>query len=215
MTSVVICDDQIIFIKALKYFFKLQSNIEVLGEARNGLEALKLLEDTKPQVCIIDLSMPLMDGVSLIQRLNEEKSPVKKIVLSQNSNQSWLERLITNEIDAFILKSDPKEHLLNAVELVATGEKYFSPAVATIFYKLLTSGTRFTSLSTIEVSLSQREKDVAIHTSKGLTVKEIADKLGCSLNTIKTHKANLMRKIEAKNSAEVTVWVFNHLKLPH
>ena len=157
--------------------------------------------------------MPEMDGITLVQKLNEQNSEIKKIVLSQNSGKEWLNRLISNEIDAFILKTDEKDHLLNAVEAVADGEKYFSPAVASIFYRLLSQPANVLESPILITPLSQREEEVALYTSKGFTVKEIALKLGCSENTIKTHKANLMRKIEARNSAEVTAWVLKNLHI--
>lgn len=213
MTSLFICDDQPFYINALKIYLKRQKNIKVIGEATDGVEAFSLIQATNPNICLIDLSMPKMDGVSLIEKLNSENPNIKKIVLSQNSGKQWLDRLISNEIDAFILKTDEKEHIINAVEAVTMGEKYFSPAVASIFYKLLLQTSNIETLVENTAILSKREQEVAIHTSKGLTVKVIATRLGCSENTIKTHRTNLMRKIEARNAAEVTAWVFKNLKI--
>lgn len=205
MTSIFICDDQPIYLAALKSFFNLQEGIHIVGEASNGVDALGMIINLRPDVCIIDLSMPKMDGVTLIQNLNKNKVQSKKVVLSQNSGKEWLDRLISNEIDGFILKTDDKNQLLNAVTAVSDGETYFSPAVATIFYRLLSKN----ETSSITSPLSSREHDVAILTSRGHTVKEVAKFLGCSENTIKTHKANIMRKTNSRNSAEITAWVLN------
>jgi DNA-binding NarL/FixJ family response regulator len=211
MISVFICDDQPIYLAALKSFFKIQGNIKVVGEAGNGQDAFKVISDTKPDVCIIDLSMPKMDGVNLIQNLHKHQISSKKIVLSQNSGKEWLDRLISNEIDGFILKTDNKEHLLNAVITVPEGDKYFSPTVATIFYRLLSKNSEAPAADGPS-PLSPREQEVAILTSKGCTVKEIAQLLNCSENTIKTHKASLMRKTNSRNSAEVTAWILSRAK---
>lgn len=211
MISLFICDDQPFYINTLKIYFKKQKNINVIGEAIDGTEALSLIHKRQPDICLIDLCMPKMGGVSLIKKLNSEKSKVKKIILSEDPGKEWLDQLISNEIDAFILKTDEKEHILNAIEAVVMGEKYFPPSVGSIFYKFLLQKQNFPRKPENTFSLSQREQEVAIHTSKGQTVKKIATLLGCSENTIKTHRANLMRKIEARNAADVTAWVLNNL----
>lgn len=207
--SLFLCDDQPIFRESIKTFISIQSNLEVCGQASNGQEALEAIIRLQPQICLIDLSMPYMDGASLIQELQKHELKTKIIVLSQHLSQDWLERLISNEIDGYILKSDGREFLLDAIWAVCSGDKYFSPSVASKFYQMLRAEKRQPLHSPLDYDLSPKEKEVAFYTSRGFTVKETAGAMNCSENTIKTHKSNLMRKIQAKNSAEITRWVLH------
>ncbi|MCE3011484.1 MAG: response regulator transcription factor [Proteobacteria bacterium] len=210
--TLLLCDDNPDFLSTLKTLVTLQGNIQVLGEARNGSEGFSKIQELKPEVVILDLGMPVMDGPSLIKKIRSSGLNTKIIVLSQNENPDWLDQLIQNDIDGFVLKSDSKDNILSAIITVATGEKYFSPTVASLFYKKLTrqGGIQKSYDPAVEL-LTPKEKEVAKNTSKGFSVKEIADAMGLSENTIKTHKSNLMKKINAKNSAEVTLWVLKNL----
>lgn len=210
--SLLLCDDNPDFLSTLKTLVTLQGNIHVLGEARNGSEGFEKIVSLKPEVVVLDLGMPVMDGPSLIKKIRSHNLKTKIVVLSQNENPDWLDQLIQNEIDAFILKSDSRDNILNAIVTVATGEKYFSPTVASLLYKKLTrQGYVQKSHDPAADLLTPKEREVAKNTSKGFSVKETAQEMGLSENTIKTHKSNLMKKINAKNSAEVTLWVLKNL----
>lgn len=206
MTTVFICDDDPNYRITLKTFLQTQEDIELVGEASNGHEAIGMIVKADPQVCLIDLTMPKMNGVDLITRLHEIKSKTKKIVITQNSDENWLDRLLNHEIDGFILKTDGRENIINFIRTTVENDKYFSPTVAKMFYKKLREGRSPESLVS-EIPLTPKEQEVAILTAKGFTVKQVAEHLKCSENTVKTHKSHLMKKISAKNSAEVTAWV--------
>ena len=210
--SVLICDDNPEFLSTLRTLVTFQGNIQVLGEASNGAEGFDKVLALKPEVIILDLGMPVMDGPKLIEKIKSHQLKTKIVVLSQNENPNWLDQLIQNEIDGFVLKSDSRDNILNAIITVATGEKYFSPTVAALLYKKLTrQGSIQKSHDPAVELLTPKEREVAKNTSKGFSVKEIAQEMGLSENTIKTHKSNLMKKINAKNSAEVTLWVLKYL----
>ncbi len=210
--SLVLCEDNPDFLSTLKTLVTLQGNIHVVGEALNGLDGFTKIQELKPDVVMLDLGMPVMDGPSLIKKIRSSGINTKIVVLSQNENPDWLDQLIQNEIDGFILKSDPRDNILSAIITVSSGEKYFSPTVASLLYKKLTRQglTEKTYDPAVEL-LTPKEREVAKNTSKGYSVKEIAAAMGLSENTIKTHKSNLMKKINAKNSAEVTLWVLKNL----
>lgn len=210
--SLLLCDDNPDFLSTLKTLVNLQGNIHVLGEAKNGSEGYEKIQLLRPEVVVLDLGMPVMDGPSLIKKIRATNLKIKIVVLSQNENPDWLDQLIQNEIDGFVLKSDSKDNILNAILTVATGEKYFSPTVASLLYKKLTQqGNIVRTKDPAADLLTPKEREVAKNTSKGFSVKEIAEAMELSENTIKTHKSNLMKKINAKNSAEVTLWVLKNL----
>ena len=209
--SIFICDDQPIFREGLKTFLSIQSNLHLVGEAQNGKEALTAILKHKPMVCIIDLSMPILDGTELLEQLRKNKTDAKFIVLSQHHEKHWILKLLATGVDAFILKSDGRDYLLDAIWAISKGERYFSPTIANIFYQMLHSEHNNKSIQMNKYELSSREKEVARLTSMGMTVREIATNLNCSQNTIKTHKSNLMKKLNTKNAAEVTSWVLKYL----
>ena len=207
--SVFLCDDNPLYLASLRMLIKTQENMDIAGEALNGKEALAQIQKIKPDICLIDLAMPVMNGGALIENLHRLKVHAKLIVLSSFDSHDWLDRLIKNDIDGFVLKQDKKEDILNAIVSCFTGDKFFSQSAAKILFNRL--GQTLPEKNPLTDLLSAREKEVALCTSKGLTIKEIAESLGCSENTIKTHKANLMRKIDVRNSAEITAWTLKNL----
>lgn len=207
MVTVFICDDDPAYKATLKTFLLTIDDLEIVGEASNGQEALSLINQLRPDICFIGLTMPKMNGVELIKELQDAQSTTKRIVISQNSDEKWLDRLLAFEIDGHILKTDSRDNILNSITAIKVNDKYFSPSIAKIFYSALRKGRSPETIIT-DIPLTPKEKEVAILTSKGFTVREIAQHLNCSENTVKTHKSHLMKKIRAKNSAEVTSWVF-------
>jgi DNA-binding NarL/FixJ family response regulator len=193
--TLLLCDDNPDFLSTLKTLVTLQGNFQVLGTATNGYEGLSKIQELKPEVLILDLGMPVMDGPTLIKKIRTAGYNTKIIVLSQNDNPNWLDQLIQNEIDGFVLKSDSKDNIHSAIFTVTTGEKYFSPSVASLLYRKLTShGSIQKTFDPAVNLLTPKEKEVAKNTSRGFSVKEITDTMGLSENTIKTHKSNLIKK---------------------
>lgn len=209
--KVFLCDDHSIYREGLKLLLKQRMDICVVGEASDGAEALSLLGSAQADIALIDLSMPGMNGVELITEMRSKFKAVKIIVLSQSVQEQWLEQLIEIGIEGLVLKSDPPAEIISAIESVAREERYFTTKAAEYFYELLEKITkRETSGSQklpAPVRLSAREKEVASFTCEGKSIKQIALLLNCSENTIKTHKANLMKKIQASSSLEVLAWV--------
>lgn len=207
VSAIFLVDDNPQFRAGMQILLSTVASVRICGEASDGVAALPQILSLKPDIALVDLSMPVGDGAELIAQLRRHKATTKLIVLSQQNCVDWLRRILSNDIDAYILKSDGREFLLNAIAAVQTGEKYFSPSVAKTFYELLKQTQSPESGPASLNPLSPKEMQIAQLTARGLTVKEIATQLGCSENTIKTHRTNLMRKIEAHNAAEVSSWV--------
>jgi DNA-binding NarL/FixJ family response regulator len=206
ITSILLCDDEDQFRLGLKISLNLWPKYKVIAEATNGLDAQKLITEKNPDVCIIDLSMPMMNGVSLIGELNKQNVSSRKIILSQNLNTEWLDKLIENQIDGFVLKSDGREALIKAIDTVCDGGKYFSPSVASVLYSMLLDKSRVTQCVGINL-LTSKERDLAILISHGLSNRQIIEELSCSAVEFEQHRLNLMQKIAASNNDEISSWV--------
>ena len=209
--KVFICDDHQLYREGLKLLLRNLAHVKLIGEAAAGDEALEQIKKLAPDVAIVDLSMPGLDGVEVVSELKRHKLNTRILILSQNVDSSWLKRLGPYEIDSLVLKSDEPRSVLEALEALGRGEKYFTSKAAQYLYELVGEFSLGNGLAiekpTAPVNLSAREKEVAHYTSQGKSVKQIAQILGCSENTVKTHKANLMKKIQVSNSVEVATWM--------
>lgn len=205
-----IVDDNPLFRQGIKRMLNASDRFVCCGEAENGSDALKAMGDL--DLLMVDIEMPKMDGPTLIRELRFKNQGLKVIVLSEAAEVSRIKELIDVGIQGHIVKSDESSEIMKALTAVASGERYFSAKVGERFLDLIkTGGSELDrsgrSISSLDVKLSPREMEVAELVSQGLTNKEIASRLNCSDNTIKSHKSNLMRKIGAKNSVEITSWI--------
>jgi DNA-binding NarL/FixJ family response regulator len=215
--KVFLVDDHPIFRQGIKRLLRYEDFYEYAGEAENGKDALLIFKKIKPDIVLVDIEMPEMDGPTLIRLMKDSHMNAKVIVLSQASEDKRLKELLEIGVDGHVLKSEESSQILKALKAVSSGEKFFSPKVASKFYNLLhgslhASVAQNVSSAPVSVAVSSsdvsnREMQVARLVAGGHTNKEIARLLSCSENTIKSHKANIMRKIGAKNSVEISNWV--------
>ncbi len=204
---VFLADDHPVYRVGLKTLFKNSGDIDLVGEAADGAEALVLLRNNIPDVLLVDLMMPGMNGLELIRIVREEEIACKIIVISQIVEDEWLKQLVGYDIDGHILKSDSLDEMMRALAAMKRDERFFSHQISQHLYRMLRSQTPSASKSATPFSeISPREKEVITLLAQGQTVKEMALALQCSENTIKSHKANLMRKLGASNSTEVASW---------
>lgn len=212
MTSVYICDDDTSFRNTLKNLITSDKRLTLTGEGTDGAQGLREIAKLAPAICFIDLLMPHMDGVDLITQLRKKGVSTKIIVVSQTYEESWIDRLIPLNISAFVMKTDDVAHLHQAITSVLGGDTYFSPRIGSVLYKKLGQRYQQRSVEIESHGLTPKELVVAELVSQGKTVREIAEHLSCSENTVKTHKLNLMRKLDAKNSSEVTSWYLTKIQ---
>lgn len=204
-TKIYIVDDHDRFREGLRRLIEHVGPYEVIGEAANGREALAAFKKLSPDVVIVDLEMPEMDGPSLIRLMKDIHMEAKILVLSQANEHRRLRELIEVGIDAHVLKIEESTEILKALRSVTRGEKYFSAKLGSSFYQLLSSSE--TAASDASSTISEREMQVARLVAAGHTNKQVGHLLGCSENTIKSHKTNIMRKIGVHNSAGIGAWV--------
>ncbi|WP_187264136.1 response regulator transcription factor [Pontibacter beigongshangensis] len=207
MIKVILTDDHKIVRDGIKALLHNDAAIHVVGEASNGDELLKLLEEVMPHVVLLDLNMPGRDGFETTKYLKQHYPDVKVLVLSMLDHVSYVNRVIELGASGYILKSSGKEELSAAIRLVASGNMYICSYVAMELLKKVGHHTTYsTPVSTARKDkkykdISKRELEVLSLIGEGYTNAEIAEKLFTSKRTIETHRQNLLEKTQTKNTA--------------
>lgn len=201
-----IADDHQILLDGLLTMFKGVDKIDVVGTASNGEEVLRELATMKVEVLLMDIQMPVKDGYATAKVVKEKFPEIRIIILSMHNEKIYIERMYSAGIDGYLLKSAGKEEIIQAIEKVSKGEKYFSSEVTAAILEQKTNSS--TSITSSE--LTKREKEILSHIASGLTNPEIAEKLFLSPATIKTHRKNIMRKLDVNNTASLVKYALEH-----
>lgn len=200
MTKVLIADDHQMFIDGLKSLLEEIDGIEVVGEARNGKEAVELCNTEAVDIVIMDISMPVMDGIEATRVINTNHPDIKVLALSMYNDKNFIADILKTGASGYILKNTGKKELVHALSTLQMGESYLSTEVSDTLLKSFSK--KESTLQMLE-KLSDREMEVLECIASGLTTQEIAKKLFISKNTVETHRKNLLYKLEAKNTAEL------------
>lgn len=192
-----IADDHRILLDGLLMMLKGIDHIKVVSTASNGEEVLQKLPSHRVDVLLMDIQMPIMDGYETAKLVSENYPKIKILILSMHSERVFIERMYSTGIAGYLLKSAGKEEILSAIEKVFAGEKYYSAEVTTA---ILSRNTHQQTAITLS-ELTRREKEILGLIASGMTNPEIADKLCLSTDTIKTHRKNMMRKLNVNNTA--------------
>ncbi|MEM6806046.1 MAG: response regulator transcription factor [Bacteroidota bacterium] len=198
--KIMIVDDHQVFINGLAAILESKKEFNILETAKDGKEALDKLSSSELDLVITDISMPGMNGISFLGQAKEKFSDLKFIVLSMHNEVKIVKSILKLNPDAFLLKNTDAQELMKAIEAVMQGKSYYSEEIKDILVDHLRGVEHKDNLPLIP-SLSQREKEVLNLITQEMTTTEIAEKLFLSLHTIETYRKNLLRKLEAKNSA--------------
>lgn len=199
MIKILIADDHQMFIDGIKSLLSSSQQIKVVGEARNGQEVLDFVGKNKVDVVLLDMNMPLMDGMQALKYIKEKFASVKVIMLTMFDTREYIEKLLKAGADGYILKNTGKEELTLGIETVMKGQSYFSKEVTERIMEGLQGKKRNTTNMLIE--LTDREKEVLKLIVKEHTTQEIGEKLFISPNTVETHRKNLISKLNVRNLA--------------
>jgi two-component system, NarL family, response regulator NreC len=202
MIRVVIADDHALLRQGLVSMLAEEKDIQVIGEAADGFEALKLTHQLTPDVLLIDLVMPNLNGLAVTSRLRSENAPTRVIVLSMRKGEPYIQEALRCGADGYVLKSDDPSFLLTAIRTVITGVHYLSPKVAHFAIDAYLSQSKQAPEDPYE-TLTTREKEVLQLSAEGMTTEQIAGFLTLSVHTVSTHRRNLMGKLNIKNQGEL------------
>jgi DNA-binding NarL/FixJ family response regulator len=203
MIRVFLVDDHQVVRSGLRLLLEAQPDLDIVGEANNGLELLAQLPTTPTDVVLLDVNMPGLDGPSTARQLQEQYPEVAVLALSMLDREAYIFQMLDAGAKGYILKSTGLEEIVIGIRTVATGGKYLcTTAGLAALNKLRESPDEpTTAFPTKPGSLSKREKEVLQLISEGLTTGEVAEKLFTSKRTIETHRQNMLGKTQSKNTA--------------
>jgi DNA-binding NarL/FixJ family response regulator len=210
-TRIAIVDDHTIVRAGLWSLLEAEADFEVVGEASDGLEASGLAERLKPDVFIMDLSMPGTSGFDAIRRVLDLSPASKIVVLTMHEEERYVSQALEAGASAYLVKGSPPTELHTAVRAVMRGDAYFSPTVARqLLTTYLHGSAERPERKDRTSSLSSREREVLRLVAEGLTSREIASRLFLSANTVERHRANLMEKLGVHNRVELVKLAVRH-----
>lgn len=207
-TKVLIVDDHRVVIEGIKSALSVSPDLEVIGEALNGHQAIKKSKSLKPDIVIMDISMPDLNGIDATLQIKKLDPRIKIIIFSMYSNREYVIDLFKAGISSYVLKKDPMSDLVSAIKAVERGGTYFTTISSEILLNYVkelddSNNNNINNTNGFE-SLSLREREVFQLLSEGKPIKGIAETLGISRKTVETHKYNIMEKLHAKNITDLT-----------
>jgi two-component system, NarL family, response regulator NreC len=203
---VLLADDHGIVRRGLRSLLETDHTVTVVGEAADGLEALRLCEEHQPDILIVDIGMPMLNGLDVAARAQKLERPPRTMILSMHSDESYIIRALAAGARAYLLKDATDEDLLPAIHAVAAGKPFFSPAVTAVLVEDYLRQLQARGLTDSYHLLTDREKQVLQLLAEGRSNKEAASLLDLSLSTVETHRANLMQKLNLHNTAEIVLY---------
>ncbi len=210
--KIIIADDHQLVIDGIKSLLSDVEEMDIVGEALNGNELLDLLKNQSSDIVILDINMPGMDGLKAMQNINSLYVDTKILVLTTYDDTRLIREILKLGAKGYVLKSTGKEELLKAIKALASGGTFFSKEVSEKILKAMMkdNSVEVPQQSLLPISLTKREKEILKFIAMEYTGKEIAAELHISINTVETHRRNLLRKLKAKNTAGLVRYAMKH-----
>ncbi len=205
--KIMLVDDHPVVRKGVSSCLARHEHLQIVAEAADGREAIAKARQVMPQVVLMDIDMPHMNGLAVTELLRKELPEIKVLILSMHSNTDYVLRIIQSGARGYILKEAPTEELVRAIEAVNAGEAFFSPEVA---HAALNQFVRGVTNPSNDQTLTSREREVLVQIAEGLSNKEIATRLGVGVRTVETHRERIMRKLDIHSVAGLTKFAISH-----
>ena len=202
-TKVLIADDHKIVREGLKTLIDKQETMQVVAEAENGLDAVQIARKLRPDVVIMDLGMPQMNGIEATREVTAHDPEIKVIALSMHSDKRFVLQMIKAGASGYLLKDSAFEELITAIKTVVANQSYLSPKITDVVIKDYLQTLSKGDVSAFSV-LTAREREVLQLLAEGRSTKEIAASLSVSVKTVETHRTQIMDKLNIRSVAELT-----------
>lgn len=201
-TTIVLADDHQVVRQGLKALLEAEADFRVVGEAGDGLQAIKRVELLNPRVLVLDVMMPGLNGLDVTPQIKRCSPDTQVVILSMYSNEAYVLEALGSGASAYVLKDSSSDDLVHAVREAAAGRRYLSPPLSDRAIEVYQQRARATTLDRYE-TLTAREKEVLHLAAEGCTSADIAGRLGISGRTAETHRSNLMHKLDLHTQADL------------
>jgi two-component system, NarL family, response regulator NreC len=203
---ILIADDHGIVRKGLRLQLEQNKKFEVVGEAADGREAVRMAEELSPDIVIMDIAMPNLNGIQATTQMVKKNPQLGVIMLSMYSDETYLTRTLAAGAKGYLLKDSADQDLQHAVETVAQGKPFFSPAIANTLLEDYMRQLQQRGLQDSYDLLTEREKEILQLLAEGRTNKDVAALLNLSINTVETHRTRIMQKLGLHSTADIVLY---------
>jgi DNA-binding NarL/FixJ family response regulator len=209
-----LCDDHTLFREGIKAILKDEPSIEIVGEAADGRQAVAKALELRPDVVLMDIAMPELNGFDATRRILQANAKAKVLILTMYEEEEVINRCLSAGAAGYVLKDAPRAHLIHAIDVVNKGGQYMSPRALKKVVQQYVKGAK--GAATGYERLSDREREVLKLLADGLALKEIATRLVLSVKTVDAHKTNLMRKLDLHDRSELIKYAIQRklIRLP-
>ena len=201
--KLIVVDDHKIIRDGIKAMLIGNKEFSIVADVASGKELFKVVDSLNPDIVILDIGLPDMDGVQITSKLTQKYPLIKVLILSANTTEDYIISAIKAGAKGFLSKESSREEFIKALNSVSRDEAYYGESVSKIIYNSYISIVSGNKSSNADNQLSEREMDVLKAFSEGLSFKEIADKLSISPRTVESHKTNILQKLDLKNIVEM------------
>lgn len=205
--SVMLTDDHVLMREGIRQLLEFDGTVKVIEEASNGEECLVKLETSRPQILLLDINMPKMNGIEVLEEIKRRNIDIKVLILTVHNEIEYLLKAVNIGVDGYILKESESAELKKAIDMIINGESYIQPELTPELNRRLIS--RDSDKDKIEL-LSRREMEVLIQVANGLINKEIANLLRISERTVKNHISNIFKKIDVSDRTQAAVFAIKN-----
>lgn len=214
MTKVLLADDHGVVRKGLRFLLEQEADFEVAGEAADGREAIRLARELSPDVIVMDIAMPQLNGIDATAQIVRQNPRIQVLILSMHNDETYLLRALEAGARGFLLKDTAEDDLVRAVRVVAQGKPFFSPAIAQALLEDYMRNLQQRNQQDSYSLLTDREKEVLQLLAEGRSNKEVAQLLNLSVYTVETHRTRIMQKLNLHNTAELVLYAVRKKIIP-
>ena len=202
---VLLIDDHHLVRKGIRLLLEDTEDIEIVGEASNGREGLEKMQELQPDIAFVDISMPEMNGIEMVIKAKKYAPLVKSLILSMHNSEEYILQSLDAGAYGYVLKDSTQDDMLRAIREVYKGERFFNSAVVNLIIDAYLNLNRQVQQRSNKkkTNLSDREKEIIGLLIDGLNSKEVAEKLDLSVRTVDNHRANIMKRLQVRNTAEL------------
>jgi DNA-binding NarL/FixJ family response regulator len=214
MTRVLLADDHAVVRKGLRFILEQEPDLQVSGEAADGREAVRLARELSPDVVVMDIAMPQLNGIDATSQIVKQNPRTNVLILSMHNDETYLLRALEAGARGFLLKDTAEEDLVRAVRVAAQGKPFFSPAIAQALLEDYMRNLQQRNQQDSYSLLTDREKEVLQLLAEGRSNKDVAQLLNLSVYTVETHRTRIMQKLNLHNTAELVLYAVRKKIIP-